>query len=47
MCGAVLIAAATAFSAVAQPALGAADSRPYDDRLMRLSEILGAVHYLR
>jgi len=23
------------------------DSKPYDDRLMRLSEILGAVHYLR
>jgi uncharacterized protein (TIGR02301 family) len=25
----------------------AQDQRPYDDRLMRLSEILGAVHYLR
>jgi uncharacterized protein (TIGR02301 family) len=46
-CGAVLISAATALSVAAQPALGAADSRPYDDRLMRLSEILGAVHYLR
>jgi uncharacterized protein (TIGR02301 family) len=23
------------------------DSKPYDDKLMRLSEILGAVHYLR
>jgi uncharacterized protein (TIGR02301 family) len=23
------------------------DGKPYDDRLMRLSEILGAVHYLR
>jgi uncharacterized protein (TIGR02301 family) len=23
------------------------DRRPYDDKLMRLSEILGAVHYLR
>jgi len=23
------------------------DDRPYDDRLMRLAEILGAVHYLR
>ena len=34
-----------------QPVLGqggpAQDGRPYDDRLMRLSEILGAVHYLR
>lgn len=25
----------------------AQDSKPYDDKLMRLSEILGAVHYLR
>lgn len=25
----------------------ASDAKPYDDRLMRLSEILGAVHYLR
>ena len=24
-----------------------ADDRPYDDRLVRLSEILGAIHYLR
>lgn len=24
-----------------------ADDRPYDDKLLRLSEILGAVHYLR
>ena len=24
-----------------------ADSKPYDDKLTRLSEILGAVHYLR
>ncbi len=23
------------------------DNRPYDDKLMRLSEILGAIHYLR
>ena len=23
------------------------DTKPYDDKLMRLSEILGAVHYLR
>lgn len=28
-------------------AVGAQDTRPYDDKLMRLSEILGAVHYLR
>jgi uncharacterized protein (TIGR02301 family) len=25
----------------------AADAKPYDDKLFRLSEILGAVHYLR
>lgn len=28
------------------PAL-AVDTKPYDDRLLRLTEILGAVHYLR
>lgn len=27
--------------------MAASDTKPYDDRLMRLSEILGAVHYLR
>ncbi len=31
----------------AAPAARAQDARPYDDKLMRLSEILGAVHYLR
>jgi uncharacterized protein (TIGR02301 family) len=29
------------------PSHAAADVKPYDDKLMRLSEILGAVHYLR
>ncbi len=33
--------------ALALPAAAAPDSKPYDDRLFRLSEILGAVHYLR
>lgn len=28
-------------------AMAASDTKPYDDRLLRLSEILGAVHYLR
>lgn len=28
-------------------AMAASDSKPYDDRLLRLSEILGAIHYLR
>jgi len=32
--------------ATALPASGQ-DVRPYDDRMLRLSEILGAVHYLR
>lgn len=31
----------------AGPAVAAPDNKPYDDRLLRLSEILGAVHYLR
>ena len=33
--------------AAALPASAAPDDKPYDDRLLRLSEILGAVHYLR
>jgi uncharacterized protein (TIGR02301 family) len=33
--------------AVTAPAIAASDVKPYDDRLLRLSEILGAVHYLR
>jgi uncharacterized protein (TIGR02301 family) len=37
----VLIASTTAVQAAPT------DSKPYDDRLFRLSEILGAVHYLR
>jgi uncharacterized protein (TIGR02301 family) len=49
LCAALLIAGvmATASGAAAQSALGSPDTRPYDDKLMRLSEILGAVHYLR
>jgi uncharacterized protein (TIGR02301 family) len=29
------------------PAVRAQDAKPYDDQLIRLAEILGAVHYLR
>jgi uncharacterized protein (TIGR02301 family) len=29
------------------PACAVSDGKPYDDRLLRLSEILGAIHYLR
>jgi uncharacterized protein (TIGR02301 family) len=45
--GALLLALATASGAAAQGAIITPDTKPYDDRLMRLSEILGAVHYLR
>jgi uncharacterized protein (TIGR02301 family) len=40
---ALLLALASALPATA----ASPDSKPYDDRLFRLSEILGAVHYLR
>jgi uncharacterized protein (TIGR02301 family) len=40
-----VLAPVTAGPAFAQSA--PSDVRPYDDKLMRLSEILGAVHYLR
>jgi len=33
--------------ALVNGAMAASDAKPYDDRLLRLSEILGAVHYLR
>ena len=49
---AVGLAAAVAVCAaagvgIAQSGLAPPDTKPYDDRLMRLSEVLGAVHYLR
>lgn len=44
--GAALLFALTALPVHAQVETGA-DARPYDDRLLRLSEILGAIHYLR
>jgi uncharacterized protein (TIGR02301 family) len=31
----------------ANTGMAASDAKPYDDRLLRLSEILGAIHYLR
>ena len=43
---AAILAACLAAPLVAQ-SRSSADDRPYDDQLMRLSEILGAVHYLR
>ena len=47
LCAAIVLAAANASAAAAQGNIITPDSKPYDDRLMRLSEILGAVHYLR
>jgi len=44
-CAAALVAAAVAGGAFAQGPTS--DTKPYDDKLLRLSEILGAVHYLR
>lgn len=35
------------FILLAMPLARAQDAKPYDEQLMRLSEILGAVHYLR
>jgi uncharacterized protein (TIGR02301 family) len=46
-CAGLLAAAAATFPAAGQGTGGAQDSKPYDERLLRLSEILGAVHYLR
>jgi uncharacterized protein (TIGR02301 family) len=43
---AIFLAAAGAWPALAQPS-ASLDTRPYDDRILRLSEILGAIHYLR
>jgi uncharacterized protein (TIGR02301 family) len=40
------VIAAAAMLAASAPAW-AVDNKPYDDRLFRLTEILGAVHYLR
>jgi len=43
----LLLVGAAAIPATAQGALSTQGGKPYDERLMRLSEILGAVHYLR
>lgn len=45
LAGAIAAAALCVMPAAAQSP--APDGKPYDERLMRLSEILGAVHYLR
>ena len=40
-------AAVLAAIALLTPAFAATETKPYDDRLMRLAELLGAIHYLR
>lgn len=42
----LLLMLAVIFGATS-PTRAASDSKPYDDRLLRLSEVLGAIHYLR
>jgi uncharacterized protein (TIGR02301 family) len=42
---ALVMVSGTAGAAMAQGV--SSDAKPYDDKLLRLSEILGAVHYLR
>ncbi len=44
-CGAVLALACAMLPVAAQTP--SQEQRPYDDKLLRLSEILGAVHFLR
>jgi uncharacterized protein (TIGR02301 family) len=41
------LAVVVAVAAANASATGTRDIKPYDDRLMRLAEILGAVHFLR
>jgi uncharacterized protein (TIGR02301 family) len=43
----LLACAALLFASVVPVRAASPDTKPYDDRLFRLSEILGAVHYLR
>ncbi len=45
--GSIAAAIFAAAIVVGAHAGAAADAKPYDDKLFRLSEILGAVHYLR
>ncbi len=45
--GAALLLFAAAALPVHAQVEASTDARPYDERLLRLSEILGAIHYLR
>jgi uncharacterized protein (TIGR02301 family) len=42
-----LVALAVVSAGAVGQTLAPPDTKPYDERLMRLSEVLGAVHYLR
>ena len=46
-CGILALALFAAALPTPQARAASPDNKPYDDRLFRLSEILGAVHYLR
>ncbi len=46
-CGTLALTLLAAVLATAPAHAASVDAKPYDDRLFRLSEILGAVHYLR
>lgn len=43
----IALAALALSVALSGPGIAQSDSKPYDERLSRLAEILGAVHYLR
>jgi uncharacterized protein (TIGR02301 family) len=45
--GFAVVLAAAAGGLLVPPVAAAPDAKPYDEKLMRLAEILGAVHYLR
>ena len=47
ICACAVFAALVSLAAGASAQSLAPETRPYDDKLLRLSEILGAVHYLR
>lgn len=46
-CRWIIVAAAASGLWLTAPAIAQSTDKPYDDRLLRLSEILGAMHYLR
>lgn len=47
LAAAVALAGLVAFAGAGMARAATQDSKPYDDQLLRLAEILGSVHYLR